>query len=198
MINPYQPPLETPATGESTESPSANFQLTARQMRFAESKYLLHRCGGRLTLLSLVMIALALLICFDWPWLPLPPTNGNAFLISLVIRELVVMLLATVGYLGLIRGVRQAIRQQLASHGLVAGAAVSVVAAEGRLNWTTPKGAFDCPIKQVRFLKTRKGLIVVVDRNLFVFLPKRADFAGASYRVFVRSLQKAQSSITAS
>ncbi|QDV47204.1 hypothetical protein Enr13x_71130 [Stieleria neptunia] len=188
MINPYQAPTEIQNSAESAEHPSAEFLVTTRQLRHAESKFLLYRCGGRLTLASFVMIALSFLVAFDG-LLPFGPSAATGqFQVPLVFRQLAVMGLATVVYLGLIIGVRKESRAQLASHGIVEGAGISVRIMDGLLQWSGPGGTFTVPLTKTRPIRTRKGVIVVVDRDLYLFIPQEAAFAGGPYRTFVRAV----------
>lgn len=191
MINPYQAPIEPPSSFPELEAPSAAFRLTKRQIRFAESKFLLYRCGGRLTLASFVMIALAVLVGFDPTMLVDSSLAERLAQIPLLLRELVVMAVATVVYLALIRRVRESVRRELLAHGVVDGDDVTVDVRDGGLCWTGDQGTFTVPLKQARLIGTGKGLIVVVSMDVFWFIPKRADFAGASYRDFIRSLARA-------
>jgi hypothetical protein len=191
MINPYRAPLETRAEVESVGSVVADFRLTERQIRFAESKFMLNRYGGRLTLLSLAMIALALFVGLGWDWPHPRPIEGTRFLISILIRELGVMALATFLYLRMIRDARRKVVVELDRHGIVDGAAVAVTTTEGSFQWTTSAGTFQCPIGRLQLVKTAKGVVVVVDTDLFVPIPKHSDFGGASYRDLLRSLKHA-------
>ncbi|QEF96534.1 hypothetical protein Mal15_05620 [Stieleria maiorica] len=189
MTNPYRAPVETHSTGDETDAAAAEFLVTARQLRFAESKFLLYRCGGRLTLASFVMIALSLLVAVDLSSLPLPTAAAvGPTPFPLVLRELAVMGLATVVYLSLILSVRKTVRAELASHGIVDGAGLSVVVKDRVLGWSGPQGVFSVPLNQSRPIRTRKGMIVVVDRDLFLFIPKEAAFAGGRYQDFARAL----------
>ncbi|WP_182868734.1 hypothetical protein [Stieleria mannarensis] len=187
MTNPYRAPVETPNVGDEADA-AAEFLVTARQLRFAESKFLLYRCGGRLTLASFVMIALSLLVAVDASSLPLPTGTMVQLPVPLVLRELAVMGLATVVYLSLILSVRKTVRAELTAHGFVDGAGLSVVVKDRVLGWSGPQGLFSVPLNQTRPIRTRKGMIVVVDRDLFLFIPKEAAFAGGRYQDFARAL----------
>ncbi|PAY19124.1 hypothetical protein CKO51_12200 [Rhodopirellula sp. SM50] len=188
MINPYRAPVDAADSAELADDPSAEFLVTRPQLRFAESKFLLYRCGGRLTLASFVMIALSFLVAFEGllPFGPSASTGG--FQIPMVLRQLAVMGLATIVYLGLIVGVRKTSRQQLATHGIVEGAGLSVRVSNGLFHWSGPNGTFTRPLPQTRPIRTRKGLIVVVDRDLYLFIPKDAAFAGGRYQAFVHAV----------
>ncbi|MDV6029052.1 MAG: hypothetical protein F9B45_02870 [Phycisphaera sp. RhM] len=188
MINPYRAPIDAADSAELADNPSAEFLVTRPQLRFAESRFLLYRCGGRLTLASFVMIALSFLVAFEG-LLPLGPSAATGgFQVPMVLRQLAVMGLATIVYLGLIVGVRKTSRQQLAAHGIVEGAGLSVCVRDGLLQWSGPNGTFTVLLTKTRPIPTRKGLIMVVDRDLFLFIPKDAAFAGGRYREFARAL----------
>ncbi|KAA5541878.1 hypothetical protein FYK55_16905 [Roseiconus nitratireducens] len=177
MINPYQAPPDQAATFAPTDAPVARFRLDQRMIRYAESKFLLWRCGGRVTLASMVMIALALGISL------MPPVPGP---IGIAVREVVVMGLATVIYLTLIRGPRNAARSELAAHGVVSGAEVEVSLGETTLIWCGPAGTHRFPLESVRLMTVGKGLIVIPEQDLYLFVPRRSDFGGASYGEFVK------------
>ena len=189
MINPYRAPIDAADSAELADNPSAEFLVTRPQLRFAESRFLLYRCGGRLTLASFVMIALSFLVAFEG-LLPLGPSAATGgFQVPMVLRQLAVMGLATIVYLGLIVGVRKTSRQQLASHGIVDGAGLSIRVNDGLLQWSGPNGTFTAPLATTRPIRTRKGLIIVVDRDLYLFVPKDAAFTGGRYREFVRAVE---------
>ena len=192
MINPYQAPPEGNEAASHLEGHSAEFQLTGRQIRFAESKFLLLRCGGRLTIASIIMIGLAVGAAVDIPGLP-PVGNSNSFFqLSLIGRELVVMGIATAVYLWLVRDARRAVRSELERNGISDGAVVTVTVDDVAFRWTTPKGSFAVPAPQTWLITTGKGSIVRLEKNLFVFIPKQAAFATGQYRDFMRALQNAQ------
>ena len=194
MINPYQAPPEAYGSAERLGNPLADFRLSARQIRFAESKFLLHRCGGRLTLASLVMIGLAIVVAFDLPGLPSAGNPSAWYQISLVFRELAVMGVAAAVYLGLIRRARREIRAQLRSHGIIDGTEITVQANHPHLIWTTSGRTFTTNLSQIHLINTGKGLIVGLDPDLFLFVPRRAAFSHSSYRGFVRGLKQAMAS----
>jgi hypothetical protein len=191
MINPYQAPPETSGSAQQLGNPLAEFQLSARQIRYAESKFLLRRCGGRLTLASLVMIGLAIAVAFDLPGFPSAGDPGGWYQLSLVLRELTVMGFAAAVYLGLIYRVRRDIRANLRSHGIVDGADVMVQANQQQLNWTTSTGSYTNPLGKIELIHTGKGLILWLDPNLFLFVPRDAAFSNTHYRSFVRGLKQA-------
>ena len=49
MVNPYQPTASVQLGLDAKEPIHARFELRTSMIRFAESKFLLYRCGGRLT-----------------------------------------------------------------------------------------------------------------------------------------------------
>jgi len=189
MINPYRAPIETPDSAEFVENPSAEFLLTGRQIRYAESKFMLYRCGGRLVIASLVLIGLSVLVAFDRSQLSVSPGTAAQYQFTLILRELGVMALATIVYLGLILSVRSAVRKQLVLHGIVDGAGLSIGIDNQLLRWTGTQGTFTKPLDQTRLINARKGMVIVVDRNLFLFLPKQASFAGGSYQNILKRLK---------
>lgn len=201
MINPYQAPRETshPNASPSVASPSgvregiaAEFQLTARLIRYAESKFLLHRCGGRLTLVSLVMIALSILVAFDLPHFPTARGPQGRYYLSLLGRELAVMGIATVAYLSLIRTARNRLRFELEQHGVVADADLVATLSDRQIAWSGPTGKFEFPIAQAELLAAGKGALIRVDQDLFLFIPRKAEFFGTRYKDFVRGFKKTQ------
>lgn len=194
MINPYQAPPEASDSTLPIGNALAEFQLTTRQIRYAESKFLLHRCGGRLTLASLVMIGLAIAVAFDLPGFPSAGDPGGWYQLSLVFRELTVMGIAAAVYLGLIYRIRRDIRAQLRAHGIVDRADVTVQANQKHLSWTSASGAYSAPLRTVDLINTGKGLILGLDSNLFLFVPRDAAFTNTNYRSFVRGLKRAMAS----
>lgn len=190
MINPYQAPTEDCISATPDGTLTAEFQLTERQIRFAESKFLLHRCGGRLTLASLAMIALAIAVAFDLPGFPSAGANTEWYHLSLVFRELVVMGLAAAVYLSITRSVTRKIRKQLQSHGMVSGVDLKAQVHQGQISWTSPYGHFSVPLAQARLNNVSKGLIIAVDADEFWFVPRHAAFSTDSYRNFVRGVMK--------
>lgn len=191
MINPYQAPAdrvedqELPATGDAV------FRLRESQIRYAESKYLLSRYGARLTMASLAMIALALLVAVD----PLGVFPGdykhpNLLFVSLFLRELVVMLLATFVYRSLIHQARGELRLRLNAQGVIDRAGVSFSAADAMFSWSGPRGTFLSPATKTYLMRTRKGLVIALPDGPFWFIPKNAKFSQSGYRAFLRHVKQ--------
>ncbi|MCO8123564.1 YcxB family protein [Stieleria sp. TO1_6] len=186
MLNPYQPPAERVAEIGPAGELTAHFQLNAKQIHYAESKFLLYRLGGRLTLASLVMIALTLFVSFDWPILRA---------LHLLIRQLGVMLLATAVYLALIHRLRVRLRTNLAAKGVLPATMVTVTQTVRLLRWSTPGQTHEYPLVDLHCIRTAKGMVVVVSEDLFLFIPKRAEF-NTSYREFFRRMTSPDSEKT--
>ncbi len=187
MVNPYQSPTEASAAPIDAGSATAEFRLSERHLRFAESKYLLFLCGGRLTFASLAMIALMLIVTLDpLKWFGEPGPSSQPVSLSLLVRGLAVMALATVIYLALIHKARRSVRQQLQSHGVTAGADLTVSIADSKLHCSGPKGTFSYPLRKTHLIRTGRGVIIALPDQLFCFVPKSAAFSVNGYRVFLQ------------
>ena len=191
MINPYQAPAEMSLPPSSSSEAAAEFCLSGRDIRFAESKYLLFRCGSRLTLVSILMIVLTLSVTID----PLgifarPGASSVPYGLSLMSRALVVMALATLLYQGLIRKVRKSVREQLRTEGIVDGAQITVSVADGNITSTGPAGPITYPLKKVYLIRSGRGLIIAHPGDAFWFVPKHAVFSVPKYRDFLRIVRR--------
>lgn len=196
MINPYRPPAtETIAPAHAaSQAGDAVFQLSDRQIRYAESKYILHRYGGRLTVASLLMIALALLIAIDPAgFFPIGGGETVPLMLSLLVRELIVMVLATIIYMSLIHQFRNHLRQQLAAHGVVDGAGISFTIGETTFTWHSGMGTFECTARRTHLIRLGRGLLIALPDGPFWYVPKNATFSTDGYRrFFQRVKQKAR------
>ena len=182
MTNPYQPPRSPSRPEGSPDFVGAEFLLTRRMLRYAESKFLLYRCGGRLTLASLVMIALSFAVCFDWPTLTQ---------VSVMLRQIGVMGLATVVYLALIYQVRMKIRRRLSELGFVPDSSISIEVTDHAIRWTNPAGRGEVPLSQLRLMPQLRGMIVAIERDCFLYIPRSAEFGAAGYPPFAKRLKEA-------
>ena len=191
VANPYQPPAQPSETIDATEGAIAEFQLTRNQIRFAESKYLLFRCGVRLTIASLIMIAIAVLVAVQPAVFPLGQVAFGPANLSLVGRQLIVMALATVIYLSLIHQVRRSLRKNLAEQGVIDGAGISVKVLHDQIEWSSPNGVYCISLDKAYLMKTGRGVIIAMRDNRFWFVPKDALFNGPGYRHFVMYLANA-------
>ena len=197
LVNPYQAPPEPIGPRSESSGASAEFQLSRSQLRHAEAKFLLHAYGGRLTVASLFMIALAILAAFQWPWsgiagavssrLPAPDEGP-----SLVAKELAVMVSATIVYLGLTFGATVRLRKRLLTQGVADGESISVELGDQSLRWSSSKGSFRLPRDQIRLISTHRGLILPIDRDLFWFVPRSAYFSVPNYKAFVKCLNQSR------
>lgn len=193
MINPYQAPPEDSLSPDRQDGLAAEFQLTRRQIRFALSKFLLLRCGARLTIASIAMIGLAMFVAMQPPGFLSPGIIADLWIQTpLFAREVGVMAVATAVYLMLILNPRRAIRIELERHGIVDGAVVSVAVDQGRFVWSTADGTFDLPVEMTFLFTTGRGAVIRLARNLFLFIPKQGAFSTGRYRDFVRGVQQAQ------
>lgn len=180
VINPYQATTDSETSFADEDPLRARYELTRGMNRFAESKYMLTRRGGRLTFASLVIVALAVVVCFPWQ-----PMDG----IPIFVRQLFVMGLATVVYTALIWQTRLVIRDRLEQHGFVPGALVEVVVTTDRVSWAVDGRGFTMPLADMGFMWTDRGALMIPDLDVFLFIPRRAELEGISYRRFAKLLK---------
>ena len=194
MINPYEAPKSLPAqtltsSGEDAAELSAEFQLTQRDLRRALARFVLSRRGGRLTVLSLVMIALAIatpqLIVGS---LQTAPANDLWIFFVLAIVEVTVMAIATVSYQAVIWGLRNRTLSRLAELGVVAGATGQIDVLPTSLRWTGSTGRFEFDLDRVRGYATDVGMLLLVDQESFLVLPRSADFGARTFEQFKDAL----------
>ena len=143
---------------------------------------MLTRRGGRLTVASLLFVGLAVLACFPWQTL-----DG----IPVAIRQLLVMGLATIVYMGLIWQTRLVVRDRLKEHGFVHGALVEVAVTTDRVAWAVDGKGYTMALSEMGLMWTDRGTLMVPDLDVFLFIPRRAELEGISYRKFA-SLLKAR------
>ena len=179
----HDQPLQ-PRAAEADSTPAdaiVEFQLTRQQIKYAESRYLLYRCGGRLTVASVAMIALSIGVSFDF-------SSGIPF----AVKQLSVMLLATALYLSLVYQVRRKIDRQRSHYGVVEDTNIAVDVIDHCLRWEGSQGVFDFELPDVTLIKTPRGLVVASDPDLFLYLPRKAAYTSSSYRQFVGQLFERQ------
>ena len=82
VINPYQATTDSETSFADEDPLRARYELTRGMNRFAESKYMLTRRGGRLTFASLVIVALAVVACF-----PLAANGRDSDLCAPTLRD---------------------------------------------------------------------------------------------------------------
>ncbi|MEO1524147.1 MAG: hypothetical protein AAFX06_01865 [Planctomycetota bacterium] len=180
VVNPYQPPTEQTASFSKGDTLRARFELTNRMLRFAESKYLLTRRGGRLTIASLIIVALSVVACFPWDLL-----QG----IPIMARQIALMLIATIVYLSLIWQTRITIRSRLEEHGFIHGALMEVAITTDRVAWAVEGRGFTMPLSEMGFMWTDRGFLMMPALDVFFLVPRRAELEGLSYRKFVKILK---------
>ncbi len=187
MINPYQAPqAENPDDqGVSTDLSShvsAEFQLSGQQIRTAVNRFLLYRCGIRLTIASLLMISLSIYVAgyVGEQFGILSAYNGISPSLAAAMfgSQLLVMLLATAVYQSLIWRIRKQISHQLQTVGVVANANIEVSIQNDRLVWNGPAGIHTFPIDQMAFQRSSAGLLAIVSRDQFLLIPRWRELRG--------------------
>ena len=161
-LNPYQPAAPiAPAADEG--SGVGEFQVSARQLRYAESQYLLHWRGTRLFTGSLTLIILSAVVFVLAMF-----RGGLAFLIAVLVS----VSISTFVYTALIRRDSRQIRQNQQRFGLVDGSSIGIAMDSQELILHTQNGQFHWPREAMRAYRTRKGIVLSPEPLVVLFVPK--------------------------
>ncbi|MEM6471378.1 MAG: hypothetical protein AAF802_17585 [Planctomycetota bacterium] len=190
MNNPYKPTLET-AENFPSDQLAARFRLTRKDLSYAKSKYLLRRYGGRLSLISLLMVGIAIATPLMLSAIRLPTVLPlwAAFLLG----EFAVMILAVLIYRAAIWMPTKLTEVRLKELGLAHGAECEFWVAEERFHFSTPAGQFKQPL-HTPWIRTSRGMIMEDPPGGFWMVPKRAAFSTETFRKFIRELRRTASS----
>jgi len=183
-INPYQPSLpgqQGVDEGSSTDEMVFEFLFSQKDLRRAESQYLLHFHPRRLLIGSLLLIGGSAILILSSAMFGLAPYTATVIVTSVV---------SSLVYLAMVHNSKLAIRRKLRDHGFVDGSACRIEVRDELVVVTGMKGAAQWPLKSVKIHRAMLGLILSLEPFLFVYIPKTA-VVGKSDLQRLRELQRA-------
>ena len=176
--NPYRPVLiEEDHESNNLRQVKASFQVYRSDLRFAISQYLIHQHAWRLVLFSLVAIGLS-----GWLFTALASSNRTGF--PIVTGLIATMIPVAVLYHAIVFRVKRQVNVQLEEYGVQPGVACTVSAELDRLVFQIAGRNHQWPFDHMHVFRERRGLVISPEECFFLFVPKRADFHGRSYREF--------------
>lgn len=161
-LNPYQPAAPIAPTADQ-DSGVGEFRVSAKQLRYAESQYLLHWRGARLFTGSLTLIILSAIVFVLAIF-----RGGLAFVIAVVVS----VSISTFVYTALIRRDSHQIRQNQRRLGLIDGSSIGIEMVSQELVLHTQNGQFHWPHQAMRSYRTRKGILISPEPLVVLFVPK--------------------------
>lgn len=191
-INPYQAPRsDLQSASESDAEIAVEYVMNESQLSNAQAYFCLHRSGGRIGLVSVLMIAFAVLSMVDWAWIPakLQFAHAESPLLMIAIRELMVMAVAIVSYQAVTVRVRRDARSYMEQVGMVPGASIALSLDGNQLHVQSMQGSFAYGVADLNVARTTPGLLIITEKNKFWYLPASAPFISGDFRTLLKTLR---------
>lgn len=191
-INPYRAPQsELQHVSDTGAEVAVEYSMNEPQLRNAQAYFCLHRCGGRIGFVSILMMALAIFSVVDWSWIPaqLQLANANSMLLMIAIRELFVMAVAIVSYQAVTVRVRRETRAYMDQVGMVAGASIAMSLEGGQLQVQSMHGSFAYRVADLKVSRTARGMLIITEKNKFWYLPAGVSFLAGDFRTLLKTLR---------
>ncbi|TWU41847.1 hypothetical protein [Novipirellula artificiosorum] len=189
-MNPYEPSKALPTETAPVPFPDPGpidvaFRVTRRDLRYAESQFVLKLHLLRLSLGSFAIILVSSGI-----------VAGLAMMGHFVVGWIAAMILSATAYLALVHRSKMEIREQLVVHGLTPNARCNLRLRGDQLALATPTGIYRWPRKGVTVHRTFRGLLLCPEPRIYLFVSKRSDFQNETYRTFATRTTGTRSSPT--
>ncbi|NND96764.1 MAG: hypothetical protein HKN47_05475 [Pirellulaceae bacterium] len=181
-INPYQPPDTLSELVDVPPVESIVFQLTERNLNHGQSHHLIRCRPYPVVVVSLVMIAVSLVV-FSYAVMFFGPVW------ALLIMP-VLLAISALSYGAVIREPKRKTQQRMRECSLVAGAVVTIQVEPDEWIVRADDVTLRWQREQIKHYQTPRGLMIVPEKYVFLFLPRRGQFDRATYRSIVNLFPK--------